>query len=1810
MRNTLLTCIDRFRHDRHERLVLGSVLLILAVIVSLTVYWQLRYIGITMTNETFCGYEEHVHIEECYDEEGNLICGLEEHTHTVDCLINLNADVEDSDAWKATLPTLTQNLKTDIINIAYSQLGYTESTANYSIGDDGETHYGYTRYGAWYGNEYGTWDAMFVSFCLNYAGVDRTVFPFGSGAYSWATSLAELGYYSEASGYTPASGDLIFFDTDSDGRIDRVGIVVAVDETSATVSVIEGDYSSGESDIVALNTYYYLTDTTISGYGILPISEETEEVVPEETYEETEEADEKEVVVVNDITYTASDSGVTVTVVAPEGALPDGAILSVSLLDEESEEYAVAAEAVGYEEDSGIAVISDDNDTDSEDAEEISTALAVLDISFTVDGEAVEPTEAVTIIIDASSLMTDDADTSTLEVQHLEEAEEGITPVLVADSTDETTGTIDTETAVVEFTTESFSTFTIRWSYTNNRGQTQYTDYYDVWVYESGTTNEISSTTNTYTYSSSVTVNGTTVTASGTTDLTELLTISGYEFDYAYISYTYQGQGMFGGTQTGTVNNATSITYSNDMGGRYTFVSSTEGTTNVSGVQSISITIYLYYKVSSASITINKYETNTSTRLSGATFTLTNDTNSLSSVNHSGEYNDLALGDTITFTTSEDGSITFSDLPDGNYTLTETSAPTGYDVASGSFTFTVSGNSISTTASGNYSYDDDSSTVTVYDAPSTVELTLEKVYTDASGKVISASDSSVFTLTRTSATSYSSESDQTVTFSGAGTGSLTCRYGSTYTLSETTAPSGYEDIGTITISVDSSTGEVSVTGSDYASVSGNTVTVTNKALTEVTVSKTYLNADGSEMSDSSETAVFTVTDTSGTEVGTVTITGTGTSTISLSSGIYYTISETTVPDGYTASDDVTFTIEDGVVKVNGAAVAQNTVSFTNTAKTTLTIEKVYVDANGNKLSSTVSSLEAEFTVTDDSNNTVGSVTITGSGTDSSIYLTNGTYTLTESDVPTGYASSDVTFTVTNGVITVDGDEVDSITVTNEPDTTNYPLAGMSYAIVAFGNNHYSALTSDSYNTNQGLTGVSIAIGGTSSDGTTLVYSTSGDDVTIWTFIAASEPGTYYITDGNGNYLDITGNNSGGVSTSTTPVALNVDVNTDGTVMIYTSSGALNSYDASRFDGWYYDTADPNEQLTLCLIYQEDGVSITDNISANGTLVAKLVVGGLEVDLTDPDCGCTVVWSKAAPVDDDDDLVYENSYVYEYVTDEDVLFYNNTAVNVALDDGGLYYYKAEVYDSSGSYVGEAVMWVPYADEIMNSSFEYPVGGGSGYNLEDDDVPFWSTTSSDGYMEIAKYSDSMTSYGTQYIYAGGSQAGAGNQFAELNANTEGSLYQDVLTIPEQNLYWSLYHRARTAAGGGNTYDATDTMYVVIMSEEDAQKVLDYADSSTSTQQEVLTAMISYILESGTKIDGSTNATDNATGTYELPNGEIVTVNVWKLKTTTSADGEWTYYYGNYTIPEEQYLTRFFFVSGETEYSNGYSVGNLIDNANFSQEISYVIEYWLWDSTNKEWVLDTTYTESGSVENGTNVYASNLDKFPDYGLFGSVTGTSSGGSDPVFDTNTTTAMRVKGGTTTYLSLYLYKPIVTVVKVVDGLTETQIDEYLDEGNTYTADFTITSTTNTASSETLNITVGETGSGSKFTAEPDYTASGSYTIYETVSDDTITLDGVDYLLSSVTVTVDGVEVLVNNDGTYTYTLNGEDSVTITFTNTYAEAVPYSGLEMPQTGGRGTKLYTMVGILLICSGGYLLYRLKLQRQLKQQKRKCRWRWNI
>ena len=212
--------------------------------------------------------EDHTHTALCYG-TWELTCELTEHTHTSLCRTDPTADVETEAMWTAAFADipLTGQWDKDLLAIAQSQLGYQESTRNYEVAEDGETTRGYTRYGDWYGMPFGDWDAMFVSFCLHYAGVEG--FPLDDHCPSWVEAVQEQNMYAPASAYLPSAGDIIFFDQDADASADHVGIVAeyfpADGHDAAQIRCIEGD-----SDHAVRYTTYNLPDSCILGYGQLP----------------------------------------------------------------------------------------------------------------------------------------------------------------------------------------------------------------------------------------------------------------------------------------------------------------------------------------------------------------------------------------------------------------------------------------------------------------------------------------------------------------------------------------------------------------------------------------------------------------------------------------------------------------------------------------------------------------------------------------------------------------------------------------------------------------------------------------------------------------------------------------------------------------------------------------------------------------------------------------------------------------------------------------------------------------------------------------------------------------------------------------------------------------------------------------------------------------------------------------------------------------------------------------------------------------------------------------------------------------------------------------------------------------------------------------------------------------------------------------------------------------------------------------------------------------------------------------------------
>ncbi|MBE6638840.1 MAG: Cna B-type domain-containing protein [Ruminococcaceae bacterium] len=229
--------------------------MIFSLILAIVVFWWLKLIGITKAGEAFCGMMEHVHDETCIE------CEIEEHIHDASCYSNLKADLETAKDWEATMKNVNFRpyALDNVLSVAQSQLGYEESKLNFMIIDGTTLRNGYTRYGQWYGNPYGNWSTMFVSFCLHYAGIKDV--PLASGAQTLQIKWESAGLYEDVSSYIPVSGDVVFLDADYDGSIDSTAIVSAVSDTE--ISVIQGDL-----DHKVAQTVYSFDSGAVHGYGI------------------------------------------------------------------------------------------------------------------------------------------------------------------------------------------------------------------------------------------------------------------------------------------------------------------------------------------------------------------------------------------------------------------------------------------------------------------------------------------------------------------------------------------------------------------------------------------------------------------------------------------------------------------------------------------------------------------------------------------------------------------------------------------------------------------------------------------------------------------------------------------------------------------------------------------------------------------------------------------------------------------------------------------------------------------------------------------------------------------------------------------------------------------------------------------------------------------------------------------------------------------------------------------------------------------------------------------------------------------------------------------------------------------------------------------------------------------------------------------------------------------------------------------------------------------------------------------------------
>lgn len=432
-RNIMNEAEKLIKAHRRKKRWYQAVTCLAGIVVFCTVY-SLILPAITMEKYQ-CGIEEHTHTQECYDAENSLICGLEEHVHTDACVRSEEAaengtqetsettvdtstletektaentedtktdetaqdtetqDTETQEEWEATFQSveLTGKYPEDVLAIAKTQIGYTESSENYVTDEAGEDR-GYTRYGQWYGEPYGEWSGMFASFCLHYAGVEGM--PLSDDCEEWIKELSKEEYslYHEVSDteYEPVPGDLVFFDLDGDTKADHTGIIseVNISETENELKTIEGDWEDKVQTVTRS-----VDDEKILGYGALPEQEKEEKQT-----EENAQAQDFELSV-------ATESGITVTVSGSGDALPYPA-----------DEITVKAQEVT---DKSVQELWNQV-LEKEDT--VSGENFLLDITLWHDEKEIEPTGNVTVVFSGF-----DTEGYSPKIYHIDEEAEEVT---------------------------------------------------------------------------------------------------------------------------------------------------------------------------------------------------------------------------------------------------------------------------------------------------------------------------------------------------------------------------------------------------------------------------------------------------------------------------------------------------------------------------------------------------------------------------------------------------------------------------------------------------------------------------------------------------------------------------------------------------------------------------------------------------------------------------------------------------------------------------------------------------------------------------------------------------------------------------------------------------------------------------------------------------------------------------------------------------------------------------------------------------------------------------------------------------------------------------------------------------------------------------------------------------------------------------------------------------------------------------------------------------------------------------------------
>lgn len=305
-----------------------------------------------------------------------------------------------------------------------------------------------------------------------------------------------------------------------------------------------------------------------------------------------------------------------------------------------------------------------------------------------------------------------------------------------------------------------------------------------------------------------------------------------------------------------------------------------------------------------------------------------------------------------------------------------------------------------------------------------------------------------------------------------------------------------------------------------------------------------------------------------------------------------------------------------------------------------------------------------------------------------------------------------------------------------------------------------------------------------------------------------------------------------------------------------------------------------------------------------------------------------------------------------------------------------YYVKLTYTPQGSATPVTIYSTPisvqYYGQLENGGFEdvaparqysnegYKTAGGvwqttgpgstrsSNYNGQDIEIVDGTNTSSDGALINGYHWNGGSRTGDTGRTAEANDAGEiddngttkiswareGKQFAEINAENAGALYQDVITHPNENINFWVSHRARGASEADQKGYKYDTMYVVIMPTKLAMTMGD-DETELRTQSELKTFISAH---GGFDESIATENIEQLTY-YDEDTGILI----YKISSSETAWHD-VNVINNYKAKGG--LTRFFFCAASTAGDKGRNEvrnlsdpptqGNFVDNIGFSQSL----------------------------------------------------------------------------------------------------------------------------------------------------------------------------------------------------------------------------------------------------------------------------------